>query len=145
MNIIAKKYLVGYMHIGLFSPGCIATLSVYLFKKNWCVIKRLLSTDNCVISEIPEELLEIFSDDGKPGSKRPKDKVCISLLAYKEFLNGSAIRYHLNFRGLLTRSIKISRFLMVRAIFDQCLFLTFIRYFFSHKIILVLTSRSEKN
>ena len=41
----------------------------------------LLSTDNCVISEIPEELLEIFPDDGKPGSKKPKDKVCISLLA----------------------------------------------------------------
>ncbi|XP_020605063.1 severin-like [Orbicella faveolata] len=30
--------------------------------------------DNCVVSDVPEELLEIFPDDGKPGSKKPKDK-----------------------------------------------------------------------
>ena len=33
-----------------------------------------------MVSDIPEELLEIFPDDGKPGSKKPKDKVCISFL-----------------------------------------------------------------
>ncbi|KAJ7360069.1 hypothetical protein OS493_019161 [Desmophyllum pertusum] len=30
--------------------------------------------DNCVISAIPEELLEIFPEGGEPGTKRPKDK-----------------------------------------------------------------------
>lgn len=27
-------------------------------------------------SAIPEELLEVFPDDGQPGTKKPKDKVC---------------------------------------------------------------------
>lgn len=30
--------------------------------------------DNAMVSAIPEELLEIFSDDGEPGTKRPKDR-----------------------------------------------------------------------
>jgi len=48
-----------------------------------CFIDQVFNshpTDNCVVSDVPEELLEIFPDDGKPGSKKPKDKVCISLL-----------------------------------------------------------------
>ena len=35
-----------------------------------------------MVSAIPEELLEIFSDDGEPGTKRPKDRVCATMYNY---------------------------------------------------------------
>ncbi|XP_078346658.1 gelsolin-like protein 1 isoform X1 [Oculina patagonica] len=37
---------------------------------------RVEVLDNSVTSEIPAELLEIFPDEGQPGTKRPKDRVC---------------------------------------------------------------------
>lgn len=49
-----------------------------------------------MISDIPEELLDIFPGDGEPGSKRPKDQACISsplkwLKIVSEHLYGSAV------------------------------------------------------
>lgn len=49
-----------------------------------------------MISDIPEELLDIFPGDGEPGSKRPKDQACISLplkwlKMVSEHLYGSAV------------------------------------------------------
>jgi len=40
---------------------------------------NLIFADNAVTSDIPEELLEVFSDGGQPGTKRPKDKVWNSM------------------------------------------------------------------
>lgn len=42
-------------------------------------ILNLIFADNAVTSDIPEELLEVFSDGGQPGTKRPKDKVWNSM------------------------------------------------------------------
>lgn len=43
---------------------------------NWCFINYFNLTDNSVTSDMPAELLEIFPDEGQPGTKRPKDRVC---------------------------------------------------------------------
>lgn len=100
--------MAGWLHaISSFYPGCIVNL--YLFEKLVFYQVFYPPTDNSVISNIPEELLEIFPDDGNPGSKRPKDKVYISLLfpfskglkIVSEGLVRCNLGYQLNFRRFL--------------------------------------------